>query len=116
MYLLRAGEKYVISWALLAKTTGLAEEVVCPAALDLRENGFFDQESLELGVVSLTDQQYSRGRLGASILLVARLVSESRLWQALAALTSLLLALVVWAVGNFVWDFVGPALHRWLAA
>jgi hypothetical protein len=78
MYQLRKERKYVISWRLLSECTALDEGIVCDASLELRANGFFDNKSREVGVVSLTSEQFQRGRLWAFLTLLRALVRQSK--------------------------------------
>jgi hypothetical protein len=109
MYQLRTEKKYVIAWRTLSEITGLLEGVVCDRAIELRENGFFDQRSQEIGVVSLTDKQSDRGHLRAQANLVARLIRESLAWRIVAIIAVVVWALLMWLLSNVAYDVL-----KWL--
>lgn len=110
MYQLRDEEKYVISWRLLSERTTIEEGVICDAALELRAGGFFDGETQEHGVVSLTSEQFRRGLLRSRVALLWELFKRSRVYWLITGIYTLL----VWfgVIPNFImslfsdlWDF-----------
>src|SRR5688572_6570520 len=98
MYQLRSEGEHTISWRRLAEATQLDEGAVCDAAMELCEQGFFDQDSKEIGVVSLTDQQYRRGFQRARAELLYKLGRNSRPWRVVAAVVGS--PVLIWVANN----------------
>ena len=106
MYQLRREGKFVIGWRLLTERTSLGESHVSNAALDLRHNGFFDTRSREIGVISLSEEQFDDGHLRAQARLALALIRTSWLWKLLALTASAIAAFLLWLVGNLTYDLL----------
>ena len=106
MYKLRDQNHYVIGWRRLSQVTGLPEGVICDRAMELRESGFFDSQSQEIGVVSLTQGQSDRGHVRAQACLIAYFIRRSLSWRIVTILFTLVGSLLLWLVGNVVYDLL----------
>lgn len=103
-YQLRGEGKHVVGWSLLAERSGLPENEVSEAALDLRTSGFFDTESREIGRVALTQHQASQGWLRSWGRITAHFIKLSRSWQLASAVGAGIVAVVLWLTGNLAYD------------
>lgn len=112
MYQLRRERKFVIGWSLLAERTSLEVPHVSNAALDLRHNGFLDSQSREIGVVSLSEEQFNDGHMRAQVRLGLALIKTSRLWRLLALAGSAIAAVLLWLAGNLAYDILKLAYEH----